>query len=211
MKRYALIFTALLVVFAAALGCHATDRENESNRSVVVVESMNGGSPFFSDVLDQGDTLYSRSTGLYFARNDFVVEDIVPVSFFNRPYDFNVLTAPGAPCGDFLVTEYSVAREVVQNNSTVTWNVPDIPSAATSIMVPSSEIGTGGILLVPFSSKAGTNLWSLRMIDAGGVGGEIVAVAHLNFLGNEAGTDHEIEIATDLTASFGDIIETEEK
>lgn len=209
MKRYGIVIPVVFLALLAALGCDATDLENESNRSVVVVSSINEGAPFFADVLDQGDTLYT-SAGTYFAQDDFIVEDIVEVKFFNRPYDQSIVTGPGNPYGDFLVTSYNIEWTVLANNSITTFNVPPTIEAATNIIVQSGSEGGGFILLVPYSHKRYTNVWNLRLVPAGGSEGEIITRARITFRGHEVGTDHKILIPVDLTVSWGDIVETEE-
>ncbi len=215
MKHYGYLFPALIGVLIVALGCDATDNENESNRSVIVVNSINDGNPFFSDVLDQGDTLFDVS-GAYFALDDFVVEDLVPVSFFNRPYDQTVITGPGLPYGDFLVTSYDITWTELDNNSSagpLPISSMNSVNNGTNIFVQSGGVGLGSILLVPFSQKTGTSLWILRHPAAPGLpaaaGGEITALANITFRGHEVGTDHEILIPTSLLVSFGDVIEVD--
>ena len=62
-------FAVLVGVFLASC-----DTDGEQKRSIVTVSSMNNNAPFFSDVLDQGDTLYVG--GVPYTVDDFVKEDL---------------------------------------------------------------------------------------------------------------------------------------
>jgi hypothetical protein len=204
MNRKLLAFALVVGMFAIFVA--SCDNESEENRSVVIVSSINENVPFFSDVIEQGDTIYVA--GLPYTRDDFITEDYVPVTFYNRPYNDLTTTGPGKPLSDFLITRYRVEwRRSAGSSGSV------LPSyeGATSVQVPSNTFVSAGILLVPFSAKNSSLLSDINYLGPA-FPDEILTIAHITFWGHEVGTDREWNFAAELSVNFGDwVIETKKK
>jgi hypothetical protein len=206
MKRKILAF--VFVVCAAALIAVSCQNESEENRAVVTVSSINENAPFFSDVIEQGDTLYDPNNPgpppSPYLWDDFVAEDYVAVTFYNRPYNNFTTTGPGDPLSDFLITRYRLEwRAAVGGTGTV----PPLFEGATSVLVPSNTSVTAAVLLVPFTIKNDPAYTALQYTST-----EFLMIAHITFWGHEVGTDREWSFDAELSVNFGDwIIETKKK
>lgn len=203
MNRKLLAFAIVVGIFAIFVA--SCDNDSEENRAVVIVSSINENSPFFSDVVEQGDTLWwPSSPGTPWDVDDFITEDYVPVVFYNRPYNDFTTTGPGKPLSDFLITRYRVEWRIATGGS---GTAPAAFEGATSIQVPSNTLVTGAILLVPFTIKNDPAYVALQYSST-----EFLAIAHITFWGHEVGTDREWSFAAELTVNFGDwVIETKKK
>ena len=201
MKRKILAFS--LVVGVLAIIAASCENEAESNRAVVIVSSINENVPFFSDVLEQGDTVLVA--GLPYTVDDFITEDYVVVTFYNRPYNEFTTTGPGKPMSDFIITRYLVEWRLASGS---TGSVPPAYEGATNVQVPSNTLVSAAILLVPFNLKNASGIFfPLRYSDT-----EVLTIAHITFWGHEVGSDREWSFAAELTVNFGDwIIETDKK
>jgi hypothetical protein len=200
MKRKLTAFAVIIGIFAIFVA--SCDNESEENRAVVIVSSINDNAPFFSDVIEQGDTIYVG--GLPYTVDDFIAEDYVPVTFYNRPYNDFTTTSPGGPLSDFLITRYRVEWRRADGSD---GEVPARYDGATSVQVPSNTFVTAAFLLVPFQAKNSPLLMPLRYSPD-----EILAIARLTFWGHEVGSTREWSVAAELSVNFGDwIIETKKK
>jgi len=201
MKRKIVAFS--LVVGLIAVFAGSCENDSESNRAVVIVSSINENTPFFSDVLEQGDTVLVG--GSYYTVDDFITEDYVLVTFYNRPYNDFTTTGPEQPLSDFIVTRYRVEWRLA---SGAAGPVPPMYEGATNIQVPSNTLVSAAVLLVPFQLKSDTGIFFPYWYS----NDEVLAIAHLTFWGHEVGTDREWSLAAELTVNFGDwIIETDKK
>jgi hypothetical protein len=189
MRTRLLVFVAAVAIAVAILA--SCDNEPEQNRSVVSVASINDNTPLFSDVLDNGDSL--TSTG-----DDAIFPDVIPVVFYNRPYNAIAATSPGEPFGDFLITRYTVDWTRTDGGS------PALPplDMGVSIQVPTGEFVEGSIILVTHGNKSGSPLVELQL------GGQISMNARIRFYGHEIGTERETEIESSLGVLFADLLET---
>jgi len=193
----------LFVVFAA--GC---ENESEENRAVVIVSSINENTPFFSDVIEQGDTVYAgvdpAGNPIIWDADDFIAEDYIPVTFYNRPYNNFISTGPGDPLSDFLITRYRVEWRRTDGGDAAELVTVE---GATSVLVPSNTFVTAAVLLVPFQAKNNPFLTALQYSP-----NEIMAIGHLTFWGHEVGTQREWSFEAEISVNFGDwIIETKQK
>ena len=202
MKRKSIFFIALIVVTSVVLAACNSD---ETNRAVVTVASMNANGPFFSDVLDQGDTLFVG--GVPFVADDFVQEDWVTVTFFNRPYNAFTSTSPGQPLSDFLITGYRV--EWVRTDGGPPTEVPPPFDGGASILVSSNEFVTASVVLVPFEVKNLPFLLSINYLGAN-FPDEILAIATVTFTGHEVGSDNEWSFSGAITVNFADAVRKSE-
>ena len=206
MNRKITVFMGLLGIFVVLLG--SCNNDSEENRSVVIVSAMNGNAPFFSDVLDQGDTLYVG--GVPFTQDDFVQEDWIPVTFFNRPFNSIGTTGPGAPLSDFLITRYQVEYSRVGGTGTPLTSVPTTYMGAMSAQVPSNSFVTTVIVLVPFEEKNAVLLSNINYLNVG-FPSEIQTIATVTFWGHEVGTSREWSFQGQLSVNFADPVVKSEK
>jgi hypothetical protein len=186
---------SLFVCFAAMIGVVLVGCNDEENkRSVVTVSSMNLNAPFFSDVIDQGDSLQSTS-------DDFVAEDWCPVVFKNRPYSSVVFTGPEEPFNDFLITRYRVEWRRVDGGA----YIPPPFDGAMSTNVPSGEEVEAAIVLVPFLVKNDPNLVAIRYTS-----NEFLAVARVTFWGHEVGSNRDQDFSAEISVNFADFLEEQQ-
>lgn len=202
MKRKTLFFIIMIAAVGTFLASCNTD--SEENRAVVTVVSINQNAPFFSDVLNQGDTLCTNNVcppaGSYFLADDYVQEDYVEVIFQNRPYNNLVFTGPGRPYYDFLITRYQVDWRRTDGGT----GVPPSYSGATSINVGSDELSFGQVLLVPFEDKNSPLLSSINYLGAG-FPDEYLMIADITFWGHEVGAGgREQSFVASVSVSFAD-------
>ena len=201
MKRKIVAFSLVVGLIAVIAG--SCENESENNRAVVIVSSINENVPFFSDVLEQGDTVLVG--GSYYTVDDFITEDYVLVTFYNRPYNDFTTTGPAKPLSDFLITRYRVEWRLATDSS---GPVPSMYEGATSIQVPANTLVSAAVLLVPFQLKSETGIFFPYWYS----NDEILSIAHLTFWGHEVGSDREWSLAAELSVNFGDwIIETKKK
>ena len=96
MKFNRLAVAGLMVLAVASLfalgGC-----TSESTRSVLTVVSVNDGSTYYSDLINQADSA-----------NPFIPVDDIKVKLGNVPHDGSAPLAPGAPFSEIVVTGYTV-------------------------------------------------------------------------------------------------------
>jgi hypothetical protein len=195
-------FIAVTGIFLASC-----NNDSEENRAVVTVASINGNAPFFSDVLEQGDTLCANDVcppaGSWYTADDFVGEDYVEVIFQNQPYHPIMLTGPNLPLSDFLVTRYRVDWRRADGGS----GVPPSYEGATSISVKSEEMAVGYVLLVPADQKNSALLAPLQYAP-----GEYLMIADITFWGHEVGAQgREWSFNASLSVSFADWIRKTER
>lgn len=202
-RRFLFLTFIIGALFAFLAGC---DNDPEQNRSVVTVASLNDNSPLMSDVWEQGSVILD-DTDNYYLDDDHVLEDWIPVLFFNRPYNSLVTASPSSPHGDFIVTHYRIQWERTDGGAQV---LPD-HEAGLGILIPSGEFIEATIQVVTFENKITQFINDLCYVCATPLD-EIFMNAHITFYGHELGNDRETEIEATLGVSFADIIiETDKK
>jgi hypothetical protein len=195
MNRKLLGFLCVLGIAVVYLA--SCESGNEEKRTVVTIAAINDNVPFFSDVLEQGDSV-RRDTGQWVTNDDYIKEDNIKVTFYNRPYSAFVFTGAARPYGEYLVTRYRVEWERAGGGQ-----VPPVYNGATSVLVPTEEYVEAYILLVPFEVKNLPFIWELNYLGAN-AGEEILCTAHLTFWGHEVGTDRETMFEGSVSVNFAD-------
>jgi len=191
-KLAALAATALLVIGMVG-GCD--DDTSYDQRTVIYVSNINEGSPYLSDVLNQGDSLYYNKTVILKREDDYIEEDRIKVEFHNRPYNSQQNPTIGS-LGDFLVTGYRI--EFVRDDGGPT--PVEAFEGNMQLLVPANSMVEGIITLVPFYNKAaGTMLAAMQYTAL-----EIMTNAHITFRGHEVQTDRNIEFSCALFVEFAD-------
>jgi hypothetical protein len=178
LKGFLPLALVLLLMPAFIVGC---DADNEQQRSVVTVYSMNCRAPVYSDVYGDAGS---------------ISDTWVPVLFENRPYNALVTTEPGAPHGDFLVTQYTIRWESLDGGA-----VLDPRTEDTSFGIPSGEIHGGYIRIVGLEDKVNPIVTPLR------TSGIRLMKANITFVGHESGTERETEITTSVTVELANFID----
>ena len=206
MNRKLILFVLVVGVFSAFVA--SCQNESEENRAVVTIASINGNIPFFSDVIEQGDTLYFPAYPTPYLADDFVREDFVVVGFYNRPYNNFTTTGVGKPLSDFLVTRYLV--EYRRADGGPADEVPPTFEGATSVLVPSNSLVEAAVLLCPYEAKNTSPLWDISYLGALWPD-EILTIATITFWGHEVGTNREWSFQASLTVNFADpVVETKD-
>ena len=131
MKTVLRLMLAVLAVGAAFGMSGCTD---ESSRNTLTIVKINEGSSFFSDLLNEEDSL-----------NMFIPVDEVQVELGNIPNGGGAPLEPGAPFSEIVVTSY-----------TVTYNPPIYSSISggMNLRVPSGGTAIGSIALSHLADKA---------------------------------------------------------
>ena len=191
-KLTAITLISIVAVWFFVMGCD--EDSNYDSRTVVYVSSVNDNAPYMSDVLNQGDSIYDRTGSNYVTNDDYVEEDWIKVTFYNKPYN-NVVGVCGSNLCDFLVTDYSV--EFVNLAGGAAPVTPFI--GETSILVPSGTMVEGFILLVPIYQKMISPLIDMRYTAI-----EVMTIANITFKGHEVQTDRIVEFSCGVTVNFAD-------
>lgn len=176
MRKRHIAFAAFAVLVLGIVSC---DDAPESGRAVVVVTSINNGSPLESDVSDGG----------------VVYEDLIPVAFVSRPYN-EFITAPR---GDAIIEKYKIEWTRTDGGTGTLETREEI----TNIYVPTGVLeSTGGVIrLVSWADKSGPVLAPLV-----GTNNVIAMSATITFFAREVGTEHEIECQAVVSVHFADTI-----
>ena len=158
--------TAVTALFFIS-GCTST-----STRADLQVVSVNGGKTYYSDLVNQADSL-----------KPFTPVDEVTVAFTNHPHDGSAPSAPGTGFSDIVVDHYTVTY----NNS-----VYSPLDGGMNVVVPSGGTGTASITISNPSEKAAllgtitTTITSTARIDfsgyvrtTGNFGDRVSATAYL--------------------------------
>ena len=107
---------------------------SDSTRSDLTVVSINSGSTYYSDLINEADTA-----------NTFIPIDQVTVTFGNKPHDGGAPLAPGSPFSEIVVTGYSVSY----NNG-----IFSPISGGLNVVVPSGGTADAAITISNASEKA---------------------------------------------------------
>ncbi len=197
-RNFIILTIISLMVFVGVMqGCD--EDTSYDSRTVVYVSNINDGAPYFSDVLNQGDSL-RRENGDIVDIDDYIEEDWIKVTIHNRPYS-SIANPAVSSLGDFLLTDYEV-RFTTQGGAT---NPVPTFTGETSILVPSNSTVEAFILLVPFNAKTVDPLFAMRYTDL-----EILASANITFRGHEVQTDRDIEFNASISVNFADFLGTED-
>ena len=153
MKFNRLVIAGLMVLAVASVfalgGC-----TSESTRAVLTVVSLNGGSTYYSDLLNEADTA-----------KIFIPVDEIKVTLGNIPNDGGPPLAPGSPFSEIVVTGYTV---------TYSNGVFSPVTGGMSLRIPSGGTAEGTITISDPSEKAAL---------LGSYSGTITSIATITFSG----------------------------
>ena len=196
--KFLVYIGVVAVIFGISAGCSSN---NEKQRSVVSVASVNFNTPVISDELEQGDSVKDEN-GLPISNDDFIAEDHVPMTFYNRPYNNMIFTEPGATGGDVVITDYHIRWTRADGGPVL----PDLVGN-TSIYLQTDEFTTVSVRMVTFTNKSSALLADLCYLSScPNQGGQIEMVANISFTGHELGTERDINVEIQVAVSFVDLV-----
>ncbi len=198
-KLTAFTLISLLTIGVLVIGCD--EDSNYDQRTVVYASNINEGVPYFSDVLNQGDSLFKEDGVTPIASDDYVEEDWIKIQFHNKPYS-TIIDPSNNALGDFLVTGYDVEFARLDGGTTP---VPPF-LGKTSVLVPVGSMVEAYIILVPFYAKNDSPLFDLRY-----TGIEIMTHAHITFHGHEIISGNDVDFSASISVNFADPLCREKK
>lgn len=194
-----LLAVATLLTFVA--GC-STDN-NESQRLVCEVSSVNAGTPLVSAYLNSGN---DKIVG---TDDDFLPIDWVPVLFKARPLNSQMLLPDNGTYSWFHITAYDLI-----------WHPgPTAPAELTDYNVSRGLID----LIVPVNDEAVVNVlvadrgmkeepWFRQLfddfVDPNVTSSSFTAFLELRFYGHESGSEHEVMVPGGLAVTFYGAVST---
>lgn len=183
-----MIFAMMILLLGslALVGC-SSDNENEGERLVCEVESVNLGNPLISFyMIEVGEGDYS-----------FPI-DVVPVVFRARPFSSAIVLPEDAAFSWFHITSYDLIwhpgagcpEEITDHN---------ITDGYCDILVESGEEGYGSILIADRLMKEEPWFWT-PLLDP--TAPSYSANCELIFKGHESGSDRVVEIPGGMYVTF---------
>jgi len=176
MRKQFITLAAFGLVLGLITGC-STDHKTQ--RSLMTVDQVNGGSPVISDVLE----------------NSAIVADLILFRFSNRPANSITNIQAGTPYFDYIIDRYEIAWVRPDGGP-----VPPTTNDLTNIRVESGEIASAYIRLVSYSTKANPILQNLVASPT-----IINMIAAITFYGHESGSDKETSFQTSVSVEFLDL------
>lgn len=171
--KLGILLCTACVVAASLVGC---DADEEQQRTVVSVYSLNDNQAYQSDIV---------TGGVY-------MEDVIPVVFQSRAYNSQIVTGTGLPYNDFLITGYRI--EYIGSDGS-TYLPPYVGAMNASIEIDKQAMAS--VILVPALYKSQPPLSGLG-------GGAVLCTAHYTFMGREVGSGREQEFKAAITVNFAD-------
>ncbi len=193
--RFLLSILAILVVATVLSGC-STDN-NESQRLVCEVASVNAGVPLVSAYLNSGN---DKIVG---TDDDYLPIDWVPILFKARALNSQMVLPENGTYSWFHVTSYDL-----------TWHpgpaAPDslskydIQGGMIDAIVPVDDEAVVNVLVADRSMKE--EAWFRQMFDdlqdPGTIPSSSSAFLEFTFYGHETGSEHEVKIPAGLAVTF---------
>jgi len=190
-KRRNLIFALTMAALVAILaGCSNHDG-NEWQRLVCEVENINNGNPLLSAYLDVG------SDGESPTPDDTYPIDIVPVSFYARPYSDAIVMPEDGVSSWFHVTNYDLIWHPgpAAPDSLTLHNVTN---GMLEARIPVNDHGTVNVLIADRVMKEEYWYRSLYLNE----GASFTAACELRFHGHETGNSEVVTIEGGFMVTF---------
>jgi hypothetical protein len=180
---FALIAAALL-----ASGC-SSDNNNERQRVVCSVQSINGGAPFVSAALNTGTDVANTN-------DDYVPLDVTSVLFWARPYGSLMTIPEEGAYSSFIITSYD-ATWVPGVGAPAELAEYNVTRGLLSARVPINDEILVSFMIAPQQMKGEAWYPSVDL-------NPIVFMANLQitFYGHEEGSEHEVAIPAGTTVTF---------
>ncbi|MBU2503011.1 hypothetical protein KJ682_16895 [bacterium] len=201
-SRLLITMLALTVGLTVLAGCDTSN--NELQRLVCEVQSVNAGAPLVSAYLNSGNDKILGTD------DDFAPIDWIPVVFQARAMNNNMVIPENGTYSWFHITSYDL-----------TWHPgPSAPEGLTDYNV------TGGLAdaIVPIDDQAVVQIlvadrlmkeepWFrqlyLDFIDPEGVPSSFTAALEITFHGHESGSEYEVSIPAGLMVTFFGVVSSE--
>ncbi len=182
-------------LLATVAGCESSD--NELQRLVCEVQTINAGEPLVSGYWDAGQDKIFPSD------DDFLPIDVLPVTFHARPYNSAITLPDEAPFSYFHITSYDLVWHPVSPGSEAL--VPyGYVGAGLDILVPAGGEATVGVLVVDRYVKEQAffrdlaNNWPASI--------PLTARGELIFHGHETGSDGEVTLRGSFMGNFVGVV-----
>lgn len=181
---------ALLALLAAALlvtGCDL-DNNNEWQRVVCSVQSINAGAPIVSAALNTGSDATNPT-------DDFVPLDIVPVLFWARPGNAMMTIPEEGAYSAFIITSYD-AVWIPGAGAPAELTGYNVTRGLLSARVPLNDEFAVSFVIAPQQMKQEPwyPVWDSNTV--------FMANLRLTFYGHEEGSSHEVAIPAGTTVTF---------
>jgi len=190
MRRTLTLLLAVALFSALATGCSNHD-ENEWQRLVCEVSSVNAGSPLLSAYLYIGPDLIAGTA------DDIFPVDSVPVQFYARPYSSSLVIPEDDVSSWFHVTNYDLTWVPGPNcpEEITDYNIVGAPCEA---LVPVGDYGMVNILVADRVMKE--EPWFQALYT--NPGSSFTAAVQLTFYGHETGNTQVVEVPGGFMATF---------
>jgi hypothetical protein len=180
---FALIAAALL-----ASGC-SSDNNNERQRVVCSVQSINGGAPFVSAAVNIGTDAANQS-------DDYVPLDVTSVLFWARPYGSLMTIPEEGAFSSFIITSYDATWTDAPPALAGSLAEYNVTRGLLSARVPINDETLVSFMIAPQQMKG--EAWYPSAVNP------VVFMANLQltFYGHEEGSAHEVAIPAGTTVTF---------
>lgn len=181
------VLFALTAAALLASGC-SSDNNNERQRVVCSVQSINGGAPFVSAALNTGPPGVNDG-------DDYVPLDVTTVLFWARPYGSLMTIPEEGAYSSFIITSYD-ATWVTGGDAPAELAEYNVTRGLLSARVPINDEVLVSFMIAPQQMKS--EAWYPSAFNP------VVFMANLQitFYGHEEGSTHEIAIPAGTTVTF---------
>ncbi len=186
-----LLTVATLLTFVA--GC-STDN-NESQRLVCEVSSVNAGAPLVSAYLNSGN---DKIVG---TDDDFLPIDWVPVLFKARPLNSQMLLPDNGTYSWFHITSYDLVWHPGPTAPAELANY-DVTRGLIDLIVPVNDEAVVSVLVADRGMKE--EPWFRQLFDdlMADNPSSFTAFLEFHFYGHESGSEHEVMVPAGLAVTF---------
>lgn len=191
MKRQKLFVALTLATLVLVVGGCSNHNGNEWRRLVCEVESVNNGSPLMSAYLYVGS---DKTAG---TDDDVFPIDVVPVSFYARPYSSTVVLPENGVSSWFHVTNYDLIWHPGPSAPAELTNY-NITNGLCDVRVPVNDHGNLNVLIADRVMKEEPWYQALYNIP----GSSFTAACELRFHGHETGNTEIVTIESGLMVTF---------
>jgi len=193
-----LIFLTLALCYLGTLlnltGC--SDANNEHQRLVCEVRSINGGLPVVSAYLDLGSDQADPD-------DDSYPIDWISVTFHARPYNALITVPPDSPFSHLHITGYDlewIPNELAGDSGPLLVRYGNINDGMCDIIVPAYTDATVSVLIADRNMK--DMPWFIELAQGANRRDSFTANGLLTFYGHETGSQEVITIRAGFVATF---------
>ncbi len=193
--RLALTILAVILTLTALTGC-STDN-NERQRLVCEVASVNNGAPLISAYLNSG------SDKIVGTEDDFYPIDSVPVTFQARALNSQMVLPENGTYSWFHITRYDLTWHPGPNAPAELTDF-DVQGGLVDVLVPVDDVAVTSILVADRGMKEQPWFRQLfdDLVDPDTPPSSFNAFLEFTFYGHETGSEHEVELTGGLSVNF---------